>query len=81
MKAMSGTVYIRKLRLKRSDQMEREQTTIRLPAELKMELQQEAEYRKKAQKEAWYIIRRYVYLLVGSMLGFIISMAVIILTS
>lgn len=55
--------------------MEREQTTIRLPAELKEKLQQEAE---EAKKYAWYSIRGYVYSFIcvcsGLALGWIISM-------
>lgn len=55
--------------------MEREQTTIHLPAELKRELQQEA---AEAKKYAWYSIRGYVYSFIcvcsGLALGWIISM-------
>lgn len=54
--------------------MEREQTTIRLSAELKEKLQQEAE----AKKYAWYSIRGYVYSFIcvcsGLALDWIISM-------
>ncbi len=53
--------------------MKREQTTIRLPAELKKRLQQEAE----AKKYAWYAIRGHVYSFIslssGVVLGLLIS--------
>lgn len=55
--------------------MEREQITIRLPAELEEKLQQEVE---TAKKYAWYAIRGYVYSFIslssGLVLGLIISM-------
>ena len=58
--------------------MEREKTTIRLPAELKEKLQQETDRMKK---NAWYMVRGYAYLLISIILGFVVSMVIIVLTS
>ena len=52
--------------------MEREQTTIRLPAELNKRLQQEAE----AKKYAWYAIRGYVYSFIGLSSGLVIGLII-----
>ena len=58
--------------------MEREKTTIRLPAELKEKLQQEADSMKR---NAWYMVRGYAYLLISIIIGFVVSMVIIVLTS